>query len=40
MNKEALIVMVDANSTMGKVFASKKEDDAEMNEKHDPFAEP
>ena len=32
MNKEALIVMIDCNSTMGKIFASKNEDDAQMNE--------
>ena len=34
MNKEAVIVMLDCNSTMGKLFASKSDAqaDAEMND--------
>ena len=42
MNKEAVIVMLDCNSSMGKLFASSKggNEDAEMRQPGDPIPEP
>jgi len=40
MNKEAVVVMLDCNSSMGKIFASKKDDDQSNAQMGDPLAEP